>query len=378
MNRRQMTTRGHLNSRTIVTAVCLSLLSCGGDVAPSIDASNINTSGKEPLASTGRNKHQEPLASYNRQPSADSDQEPSALSKQELVNAQAIDWSDIAARFDGHKALQHIVAQTNFGPRSPSHPKVKAATLSYIEAYLKPLVTRIDRQSFSHRGLTGTNLRVQIAGSHGDAAERLLLGAHWDTRPHADRDADPTKRRLAVLGANDGASGVAVMLEIARVLQQQPARSAVDLLFFDLEDMGQIDGLPFSIGARAFVDAHPEYRVAGGAIVDMVCDKRLRIPREGYSAAQTPEVLNAIWQSASRQHASVFVDAPGVPIVDDHLPFLQAGIPVINLIHYPFPTSWHTTDDRVEHCSATNLRQVGRTLLDFVYHHPNAPERPVE
>ena len=374
-------------SQALMVALWLTLLGCDDPQnAPSasIDKAPLATHGNEPAAlmnkepSASRNEpstasgekppasspNKEPSASRNKEPSASRNKEPSASSHTALA----------AAQFSGGNALSHIAAQVALGPRSPYHPGAKARTLDYIEAHLTPFTTRIARQPFVRHGLHGTNVWASIDGSDSDDAGRLMLGAHWDTRPFADRDANVDHRQQPVLGANDGGSGVAVLLEVARVLQKQPARSSVDLVFFDFEDMGQIDGLPFSIGARAFVAAQPDYQVDGGAIVDMICDKRLRIPREGYSNSHAPKVLDAIWQSAARQNATVFVDAPGVPIIDDHLPFLEAGIAVVDLIHYPFPSSWHTLDDRIENCSAANLAQVGRTLLDFIYHH-GASER---
>ncbi|MFL3646845.1 MAG: M28 family peptidase [Cellvibrionales bacterium] len=337
-------------SHALIMTLCLALLGC---------AEPQNAPSASPYKEPSAYSNKEPSAAFNEKPLASRNNEASAPSHKALA----------AAQFSGRNALRHIAAQVALGPRSPYHPRAKARTLDYIETHLKPLTTRIARQPFVRHGLNGTNVWASIDGSDGDGAGRLMLGAHWDTRPFADRDANIDHRQRPVLGANDGGSGVAVLLEVARVLQKQPARSSVDLLFFDFEDMGQIDGLPFSIGARAFVAAQPDYRVDGGAIIDMVCDQRLRIPREGYSNSHAPNVLDAIWQSAARQSATVFVDAPGVPIVDDHLPFLEAGIAVVDLIHYPFPSSWHTLNDRVENCSAANLAQVGRTLLDFIYHH---------
>ncbi len=374
-------------SHMLTMALWLALFGCTDPQnAPSasIDKAPLAAPNKAPSASPNKEPsaatHKEPSAPHNEKPIASPNKEPSASRNEKPLASSNKEPSTpthkalAAAQFSGRNALRHIAAQAALGPRSPYHPRAKARTLDYIEAHLKPLTTRIARQPFVRHGLNGTNVWASIDGSDSDGAGRLMLGAHWDTRPFADRDANIDHRQRPVLGANDGGSGVAVLLEVARVLQKQPARSSVDLVFFDFEDMGQIDGLPFSIGARAFVAAQPDYQVDGGAIVDMVCDQRLRIPREGYSNSHAPKVLDAIWQSAARQNATVFVDAPGVPIVDDHLPFLEVGIAVVDLIHYPFPSSWHTLDDRIENCSAANLAQVGRTLLDFIYHH-GASER---
>ena len=174
--------------------------------------------------------------------------------------------------FDGQLAMEHIAQQMAFGPREPDNQQAKQRTLEYIERSLQPLNARLSRQHFAAYDLQGTNLWASfpVAGSNTATSERIMLGAHWDTRPHADRDRDKTRRLMAVPGANDGASGVAVLLEIARLLASKPAPITVDLIFFDLEDMGQINNRPFSIGARQFIAANPQYRPSAGIIVDMV------------------------------------------------------------------------------------------------------------
>jgi len=271
--------------------------------------------------------------------------------------------------FDGRLAMEHIAQQMAFGPREPDNQQAKQRTLEYIERSLQPLNARLSRQHFAAYDLQGTNLWASfpVAGSNTATSERIMLGAHWDTRPHADRDRDKTRRLMAVPGANDGASGVAVLLEIARLLDSKPAPITVDLIFFDLEDMGQINNRPFSIGARQFIAANPQYRPSAGIIVDMVCDKNLSIPRELFSQTRARPLMDQLWAIAKRQGASAFKNSRGHYISDDHLPFLEAGIPVVALIHYPFPTYWHTTEDSIDKCSGHSLKQVGNVLSDFIY-----------
>lgn len=299
---------------------------------------------------------------------------------QEPLSDQAIalSWKETAALFDGARALDHIANQIAFGPRTPERPHAKQKTLDYISSHLSNM-SYIQLHHFQVKGLSGTNIWARISGTSQEDAPHLLLGAHWDTRSHADREPVKAYQRTAVLGANDGASGVAVLLEVAEQLAQYPAHAVVDLLFFDLEDMGNIDGFHYAMGSQAFVDAHPDYRPDAGVIVDMVCDKNLRISKESYSMNQAPKVMSRIWQSAKRQRADAFTESPGMAVIDDHLPFLNAGIAVVDLIHLPFPKTWHTLNDRIEHCSAKSLSQVGRVVLDFIYHYVplNQQSKPV-
>tara|TARA_E500000178_G_scaffold351879_1_gene413996 strand:- start:302 stop:1327 length:1026 start_codon:yes stop_codon:yes gene_type:complete len=268
--------------------------------------------------------------------------------------------------FDGKIAMQHIEAQTSFGPRSPQYPDAKFQTLSYIRSQI-PSSMQIQLHEFNTNGLNGTNLWVSSRVAQKKSNTLIMLGTHWDTRSQADRDTDITQRNIPVLGANDGASGVAVLIEIAKHLHKKPPKINVDLIFFDLEDIGNIGKNAYAMGSREFVKEHPKYRPTAGIIIDMVCDKDLRIPQEYYSSLAAPEVISGLWESAKRQKANVFKDTRGGVIIDDHIPFLEVGIPVVNLIHFPFPKSWHTTKDTIKFCSASSLDQVGRVVLDFIH-----------
>jgi Zn-dependent M28 family amino/carboxypeptidase len=183
----------------------------------------------------------------------------------------------------------------------------------------------------------------------------ILLGTHYDTRPLADQD--PVAPDLAVPGANDGASGVAVLLELARVLPSEPPDSPVWLAFFDGEDGGRIDELPWIIGSTAFADSlsvTPEAVV----IVDMVGDADLQLPIEANS---DPVLAAEIWDLAAEMGMPAF-QAPGRHrLVDDHMPFLELGIPAVDIVDFDYPY-WHTTQDTLDKVSAESLEQVGRVL----------------
>lgn len=265
--------------------------------------------------------------------------------------------------FSGDKALDHIVNQIAFGPRSLDNPEGKQQTLAYIEQTLTPLADKLVRQSFNYQGLTGTNLWASIESSNKKTSSaRIMLGAHWDTRP-----LQSNHKGLVNLGANDGASGVAVLLELARILALSPPNVSVDFIFFDLEDMGHINYLPYAIGSKEFVKNNPEYRPSAGIIIDMVCDKSLSIPREKYSQNRAKEIVDQVWKIASSLGVKAFKRSSGTFITDDHLAFLDVGIPVIDIIHYPFPHYWHTSRDTLSNCSAESLGQVGQVVSEFIY-----------
>jgi len=285
--------------------------------------------------------------------------------------------------FDGETALGLIREQVALGPRVPGTP-AHAAAIDWMEEQLRPLADTVLRQPVvwtdsadASRVLTGTNLVASFGLSE---TRRVMLSAHFDSRPTADRDPDPARRTQPVPGANDGASGVAVLVALAQTLHDTPPQGVgVDLVFFDLEDLGTETAgdsaagppTPFGIGSQLFVEQNAGYRPAWGVLLDMVCDRDLQIPQEAYSLANAGGVVRRVWAAARRAEAPAFLDRRGGAVIDDHLPFLQAGIPVIDLIHQPFPATWHTTRDTPEACSAASLGQVGRTLMEALYGEPS-------
>jgi hypothetical protein len=270
--------------------------------------------------------------------------------------------------FDGQRAMQHIAAQLAHGPREPSNLEAKQKTLRYIQQTVKTHADQVAVQTFGAHSLKGTNIWATFVHKNIKAnAGRIMLGAHWDTRPRSDQEESLIKQKIPTPGANDGASGVAVLLELARIFAVNPPPVTVDLVFFDLEDMGNINNLPFSIGSREFISRNPFYRPSAGVILDMVCDKNLSIPKELYSKTQAAQLLNRIWGIAEAQNATAFRNKDGTYIQDDHIPFLEAGIPVVDLIHYPFPNYWHTSEDTFDKCSGQSLQQVGNVILSLVY-----------
>ena len=283
-----------------------------------------------------------------------------------------ISYSQIDHAFDGQIALNHIKKQVSLGPRSITMPETKALTHQYIVNTLSKYTNRLISQPFEYNKLKGNNIWAAFPRENKSGTDmRFMLGAHWDTRPQSELDDNQKNRDMPSPGANDGGSGVAMLLEIARILSMKPAPVTVDLIFFDLEDLGNIDDLPFAIGAEQFVKKNSFYKPDKGIIVDMVCDKNLVIPKELFSKKYSRELQNEIWAIAKTLGATVFSDENGTHIIDDHLPLIEAGMNVVNLIHYPFPSYWHTTYDTPKNCSVDSLSQVGNVILTLIYNQDN-------
>ncbi|HSB90208.1 MAG TPA: M28 family peptidase [Anaerolineales bacterium] len=257
--------------------------------------------------------------------------------------------------FDGDRALQLVDVQMSFGARYPGSAGHAAVQL-WIEQGLRDAGWMTEGQDFSFEGVPLRNVVGRLESASGPL---VILGAHYDTRPRADRDSiDPT---APVPGADDGASGVAVLLELARGLAVARPACEVRLAFFDAEDSGNIGEWDWSLGARHFagvLDTDPQAVV----IVDMVGDRDLRLPRESNS---TVSLVDSIWSAARQLGNDAFVDEAGSSITDDHIPFLERGWPAVDIIDIQYPY-WHTTQDTADKLSADSLEQVGTTLAAWL------------
>jgi hypothetical protein len=281
-------------------------------------------------------------------------------------------------QFDGLKAYQYLEEQCAFGPRVPGNNAHQRCG-DYLTELLKQSADKVQTQWFEYRDrkdstrvFRGRNI-IASYNLQPKKKYRVLLCAHWDSRPFADQEKDAALRSQPVLGANDGASGVAVLLEMARIFRQYPLEFGVDIVLFDLEDIGDIGaGLngdtlnPFCIGSQYFVENAGNYQPQYGILLDMIGDKSLTIKREGYSQANAPVVMNKIWRAAREVGARAFVDEPGEALIDDHIPFLQKGIPVVDLIDFDY-AYWHTVADTPDKCSPKSLQQVGDVLIKLLY-----------
>ena len=272
-----------------------------------------------------------------------------------IVACQQVPVYGGSLHFSGESALELVEEQMTFGPRFPGSSG-HAITQEWIVEELTRLGWEVERQRFDHRGKALMNI---IASPNVEVgSERIVLGAHYDTRQFADRD--PQDQTQAVPGANDGASGVAVLLELARIYAKTPPLEII-LVFFDGEDQGHIDDWDWSVGSRYFVE-HFDSEISAAIIVDMVGDRDLSLP---YELSSDPDLVQSIWQTALDLGSSAFVSEPGPSLIDDHIPFRQYGIPAVDIIDFTYPY-WHTSTDQLDKISADSLHQVGATLEAWI------------
>jgi len=282
--------------------------------------------------------------------------------------------------FSSDSAYAHIVKQLSFGMRIPGTPAHRA-TGDWLVAMLRRYGAQVHEQVGSYKGTPIRNVVASFGPSQG---KRVLLSAHWDSRPFADRD--PNQPKAPVPGANDGASGVAVLLEIARLISQKPLAYPVDIILWDAEDLGQ-EGLEdsYCLGTQYWLShpqPYPPQAYAWGIHLDMVGARGATFLQEGYSRRYAPELTEAVWQIAHQLgYQQLFPRIPGEPVIDDPY-YLSAkgGIPMVNIIHRDpldkgFFPEWHTTRDDLLVIDKTTLQAVGETLIAALY--TLSPERPL-
>jgi len=277
-----------------------------------------------------------------------------------------------APPFDGQAAFALLERQVEFGPRVPGSPG-HAAQLAWMEEFLRERADTVILQHFDHRAKRGGTIRMTnvFARFRPELPDRVLFLAHWDTRPTADNDPDPSRRNEPILGANDGASGVAVLLQLADVLSRHSPPIGVDLLFTDGEDFGPDE---MYLGATYFAAnpvPGPGYRPLYGVLVDMVGDRNPVFPIEPISYDFAPEVVERVWRLAAELgYGHIFVRRRQVPISDDHVPLNRAGIRTIDIIDFdygPGNAYWHTHRDVVENTAPEGLEAVGTVLTGLVF-----------
>ena len=282
--------------------------------------------------------------------------------------------------FSADSAYLYVKTQVDFGPRVPNTAEHKACG-DYLISSLTKFGAEVTVQEADLSTFDGTILKAKnIIGAYNPEAEtRILLFAHWDTRPWADNDKDVKNHKTPVLGANDGASGVGVLLELARVLNKTKPSVGVDIIFFDAEDYGAASGNEDSwcLGTQYWArNKHvPNYRARYGILLDMVGAPGATFYREQISDNYARYVVDKVWSKAAELgYGQYFVDKPGGAVTDDHVYVNQlAGIPAIDIIQYNpysmtgFADYWHTVSDTMENIDANTLKVVGTTLLHVIY-----------
>lgn len=258
-------------------------------------------------------------------------------------------------RFSGERALQNVEYQISLGPRIPG-TQGHRDTISWIFTKLAETGWEAEIQQGEMLGQTIQNVIGKREGVGDSNRSWIIIGAHFDTRIYADEDPDPDKRTQPVPGANDGASGVAVLLELARILPVD-LKQDIWLVFFDAEDNGNIPGWDWIMGSRYFVNSL-QGKPNAAIIVDMIGDADLNIYLERGS---DQELSAEIWTVAADLGYSQFIPFPKYNILDDHVPFLEAGIRAIDIIDFDYPY-WHTTEDTLDKVSSESLEAVGETL----------------
>ncbi|MGZ9221248.1 MAG: M28 family peptidase [Anaerolineales bacterium] len=264
--------------------------------------------------------------------------------------------------FNGQRAYADVETQVAFGPRLPGS-EGHAMIREWMREELVAASWQVEVQESEALGHPIQN----IVAKRSAEAPQIIIGAHYDSRIFADQDPDPSQHTNPVPGANDGASGVAVLLELARTLPEDT--QPIWLVFFDAEDNGNIEGWDWILGSREFVRNNP-VQPRAVIIVDMIGDADLNIYKERNS---DPALTDEVWETAKRLgYQNKFIPEYKHSMLDDHTPFLQAGMPAMDIIDFDYPY-WHTTHDTPDKVSAESLLAVGETLRVWVMQQSGQP-----
>ena len=290
----------------------------------------------------------------------------------------------VIPQFNADSAYNYVAKQLEFGPRVPGSEAHKQCAEWFIDffnekadtVYVQDFRTRL----YNGNGIDGKNI---IAAFNPEAKKRILLAAHWDSRPFADHDPDEKNWNTPIDGANDGASGVGVLMEIARLMKETPTNVGVDIILFDLEDYGApyylnlMTNDDWALGSQ-YWSKNPHiynYRAYFGILLDMVGAPNAKFPKEYYSQQFAPALSNDVWRIAREiGYSDYFTNELGHPINDDHIYVnVHARIPMIDIIHlennsessfYPY---WHTVKDNIEQIDHKTLGMVGDVVVNVIY-----------
>ncbi len=272
-------------------------------------------------------------------------------------------------RFDSELAFKFLEEQCSFGPRNPGsegHFLCKEYILETLQNYGAEVKTQEFTDSIRGQSYEFTNI---IASYFPERKSRIFLGAHWDTRPWADKDSLADNHDKPIIGANDAASGVAVLLATAKTINQNSASLAqgIDLLFFDAEDAGSYGKTgDWCLGSKYFAENYDGVEPEAVIIVDMIGDKNLQINIESHSYRNSPQLVAKIWGIADSYNFNEFKTKIKYQIYDDHYPFLEKGFNAIDIIDFDYQY-WHTMQDTPDKCSTESLHKVGNILIKYIW-----------
>jgi hypothetical protein len=286
------------------------------------------------------------------------------------------------AAIDGGRAYQYLKDICAIGPRTAGSAANERQRLMVAEHFKKNGLTIVDQPfiGIDPASRERKNMVNLIGSWKPERTRRILLSAHYDTRPFPDEETDPDKRRGRFIGANDGASGVALLMEIANHLPKMETDWGVDLVLFDGEELVYGDKGDYFLGSRHFARQYlaekktRKWDYEAGLVLDMVADKDLMITQEQYSLEYAPKVVREIWDAAEKLGERRFRKRVGPAVLDDHIPLNQAGIPTADIIDFDYP-AWHTVDDVPERCSGESMAAVGRVVTAWLELGPTPKRR---
>lgn len=285
-----------------------------------------------------------------------------------LLSILIISCQNSIPEFSSEESFTFLEKQCELGPRYPGSDEIELCR-NYIIDELKKSGAEIQKQEFisiiKEQEYQGVNI---IASFYPRMSRRILLGAHYDTRPWADKEEDTSLHNEPIIGANDAASGVAVLLEIASIISdKQPGQFGIDMVFFDLEDMGEYgNNTTWCLGSSYFAENFTGEKPEKAIVVDMIGDSDLQIEMEYFSYHNSPDLVNEVWNTAKELGFSEFKSKITNMIYDDHYPLICAGFNAIDIIDFDYPV-WHTLGDTPDKCSPNSLYVVGQTLLTIIY-----------
>jgi glutaminyl-peptide cyclotransferase len=307
----------------------------------------------------------------------------SSVASLTLLSACDLLPSRAKTAFVGDSALSYAGRQVAFGPRVPGTPSAQRAG-DWIVQMMKARADTVIEQKWTHTTADGKQLPLRniLARFRPQATQRVLYLTHWDTRPTADQDLILGNRGDPIPGANDGASGVGLFIALGDALKKTPPSIGVDLLFVDGEDYGKSFDAPYKdvlLGSQYFAEhlPSPDYKPIFGILFDMIGDKELNILQEGNSMRQAPEVVSRVWQKAADMgYDKAFIAREGYDVTDDHVPLLNKGLRVIDVIDLDYgplgpdgqanPNYHHTMQDTMDKISARSLQIVGDVALGLL------------